>query len=83
MEEFVVCEVQNETTTPYAYPITGSDPTHAEMEAKGKFHEIMFAAYHSQVAFHEAYILRITCASGKPEMFIYGTPEFVKREVSA
>lgn len=83
MEEFIVCEVQNETTVPYTFPITGDDPTPAEMQAKGKFHEIMFAAYQSTVSFHGAYILRITCANGKPEMFVYGTPEFVKREVSA
>lgn len=83
MEEFIVCEVQNNTISPYSYPITGADPTPVEMQVKGKFHEIMFAAYNSQVAFHGAFILRITCANGKPEMFIYGTPEFVKREVNA
>ena len=83
MEEFIVCEVQNQTVVPYVYPIAGADPTPTEMQAKGKFHEIMFAAYNSNVAFHGAYILRITCANGRPEMFIYGQPEFVNREVTA
>lgn len=82
MEEFIVCEVQDAVISPITYQIVGDDPTPAEMQAKGKFHEIMFAAYNSQVAFHGAMIIRMTDGNGKPEAFILAQ-EYVKREVSA
>ena len=71
MEQFIVCEIQNNTIVPLAYPVTGEDPTAAEMQANGKYHEIMFAAYNSQVAFCGAMIIRMKVdTNGKTEAFI-------------
>ena len=79
MEEFITCELQNNLLIPYAFPITGDDPTPAEHQAMGKYHEIMFAAYQGSEPFQGALVIRITSASGKPEAYVK-IQEFINRE---
>ena len=83
-EQFEVFEEQDEAIIPYVFRVgTGvgqyATTELAEAAAHAKFHEIMIAAYGSQVPYHGACILH-RFGKNKP---IVEDDEMVEREVTA
>ena len=78
-EQYEVTEIQNKTRTPFVFDVSdyGGNADACEEAAMAKYHQIMVAAYNSQVAYCGACVLHF---AGKN--IIQGPSEIIERQAS-